>query len=79
MPPSLSSLFTQFNVTAVTETTLSASLPLTKVKKWTLRVEGEADPVTLPYIPPAPQPPLFSVTLSPQQIRTFVATIAYQP
>ena len=63
------------NVTAVVEMTLSASLPLADVKPWTLRVQGEATPVTLPIVPPEPVGPGFVVELAPQMIRTFVCTV----
>ena len=71
----LGPLFSAFTVTAVVETTLSASLPLADVKPWTLRVQGEAEPVTLPIVRPAPAAPLFTVELAPQEIRTFVVTL----
>ena len=71
----LGPLFAAFNVTAVVETTLSASLPLAEVRPWTLRVQGEPEPVTLPVVPPAPAGPLFVVELAPQMIRTFVCTV----
>ena len=71
----LGPLFSAFNITAVTEMTLSASLPLDQVKKWTLRVQGESEAITLPIVPAPPQGPLFLVELAPQQIRTFIATI----
>ena len=71
----LGSLFSAFNITAVVEMTLSASLPLAQVKPWTLRVQGESGAITLPIVPPTPQEPLFLVNLAPQEIRTFIATI----
>lgn len=74
----LATLFRTFNVTAAVETNLAGSVPLAQVPTWTLQAQGEAQPVTLPVIPPPPAGPELTVTLSAMQIRTFVVTTTAQ-
>ena len=63
-------------VTGVQETSLGGVTPLSSVKPWTLRVQGEAGATTLPVLPPVPVAPDFAVTLAPMEVRTFVCTLA---
>lgn len=65
-----------FSVTGVEETSLGGVVPLASVKPWTLRVQGEASPVTLPIVPQPPVGPLFKVQLAPMETRTFVCVVS---
>ena len=74
---SMAALFSPavLQVVGVEEMSLGGVVPLTQVKPWTLRVQGEANAVTLPIVPPAPCAPDFSATLAPMQVRTFVLQV----
>lgn len=65
-----------FNITGVVETSLGGVVPLESVKPWTLRVQGEDTPVTLPILPSPPRGPAFQVSLSPMEVRTFICTVS---
>ena len=65
-----------FSINGVEETSLGGVVPLAAVKPWTLRVQGEANPVTLPIVPQPPVGPLFQVQLAPMETRTFVCTVS---
>ncbi len=64
-----------FTVVSVVETSGGGVVPLGSVKPWTLRVQGEAQPVTLPIVPPQPMGPRFEVQLAPAEVRTFVCEV----
>ena len=72
---SLASLFSDFTITSAEERTLFNSKPLAAVEKVTYRIVGQAEPLVLPIVPPAPQGSGLSVTLSAMQIRTFVCNV----
>ena len=69
---SLASLFTALRVVNATEMSISGAQALASVLPWTLHVQGEAEAVTLPEIPPQPSGANLSVSLSASEIRTFV-------
>ena len=68
-------MFTPFKITAAVEMTLPGTQPLSGVPKTTFRTDGGAE-YTVPIVPMAPSGPDLSITLSVQQIRTFMCTIA---
>jgi hypothetical protein len=70
----LATLFAGRTVTAVQEMSLIANQQLTDIPSFTYTMEGSA-PVTLPILPPAPTGNGISISLSPMQIRTFLATV----
>jgi hypothetical protein len=70
----LATLFAGKTVTAVQEMSLIANQGIEQIPSFTYTMEG-SDPVTLPILPPAPTGNGISVSLSPMQIRTFLATI----
>ena len=74
---SLANLFIGFNLTDITEMTLTANRALVSAPTYTYQVDGVSGGVTLPVIPPAPSGPNAEVSLSPMQIRTFRCTAAY--
>ena len=61
-------------VVAAEEMTMQGALPLTAVVPSTYTTETGA-PITLPVVPPAPSGAGLDVTLSAQQIRTFMLTV----
>ena len=65
-------------LTACTETTLTANQALAAAPQWTYSVSA-GDAVTLPVVPPAPQGPAMSVTLSALQIRSFLCDYVRGP
>ena len=74
---SLASLFgpdAAYKITAAVETTMIGTKPLTAVTPTTYYREGGAH-VTLPIIPAAPAGSGLDITLSVQQIRTFLLTV----
>jgi alpha-mannosidase len=73
----LAGLFSGLTITAATEMTLIANQPLTAVPPTTYRIEGQAEPVTLPIIPPVPAGAGLAVTLSAMEIRTFLCDVTY--
>ena len=73
----LANLFAAFNLTDITELTLTANRALTAAPTFTYQVDGVEGGVTLPVVPPAPNGPGATVTLAPMQIRTFRGTAVY--
>ena len=71
----LGGLFSAFNVTGVVETSMGGVVPLGEVKKWTLRVQGEAEAVTLPLAREPVVGPAFLVGLAAMEVRTFVCKV----
>jgi hypothetical protein len=70
---SVSTLFRGFNITSLTEWDLVASTPIADMPAYTLRGE-DGSVTTYPILPPPPVGPQLDVTLTPMQIRTFIAT-----
>jgi hypothetical protein len=71
----LASLFAApLTITAATEMTLPGTQPLAGVPKQTYTADGGAS-FTVPIVPPAPSGPGLTITISAQQIRTFLCTI----
>jgi hypothetical protein len=64
-----------FSVVSVMETSAGGVVPLDSVKPWTMRVQGEAQPVTLPIVKPKPVGPRFEVALAAGEVRTFVCEV----
>lgn len=73
---SLAGLVAGYKITAATEMTLIASVPLADVPPATYTIDGAPAPITLPVVPPAPSGASLDVTLGPMQIRTFLCTLA---
>ena len=52
------------------------SKPLAAVVPATYTIDGDAQPLVLPIVPPAPAGAGLTVTLAPMQVRTFLCTTA---
>jgi lysosomal alpha-mannosidase len=72
---SLTNLFAGFNLTDITEMTLTANRPIATAPSFTYQVDG-IGAVTLPVVPSSPAGPAATVSLSAMQIRTFRCTVA---
>lgn len=70
----LATLLRNSTISAAVEMTLPGTQPLAAVAPTTYTPLGAA-PVTVPRLPPPPAGPALTVTLKPQQIRTFECTL----
>lgn len=71
----LATLFTGITITAAVDMTLPGTQPLSAVAPTTYLPEN-GTAITVPRVPPAPSGGSLTITLKPQQIRTFMCTTA---
>lgn len=66
-------------ISAAVEMTATGGVPLASLTPVSYAVDGRAEPVVMPQVPPAPAGEGLSVTLTPMQVRTFLCTVIPVP